>query len=198
MKVAADFVCDHGYSKPWSACWDCMQLGAAERPVPPAPAPLPEARKSGQMPETADDPIPKLTGDKDVSVPVREIDPHMDGPENDWLFGNNGFPWGLRPGGWVYLRHDGVLSGRARARSVGFRDVRPFHTGEPEDQGPGPTLEVDPSSWERVAIDLGDLADSQHQGYRYLITATDGTVTHLSATDPVPDWLDVDPQGPTT
>lgn len=92
MKVAADFVCEHGYLKPWSACLDCIQLGATDRPVPPAPAPIASAVRPGRMPQTAEDPIPKLMGDNDVRVPVREIDPHMDGPENDWLFGDNGFP----------------------------------------------------------------------------------------------------------
>jgi hypothetical protein len=45
------------------------------------------------MPQTVDDPVPELEGDRDVSVPVREIAPHMDGSENDWLFGDGGFPW---------------------------------------------------------------------------------------------------------
>ncbi len=198
MKVAADFVCEHDFPKPWSTCRDCMEMGSAKRPEPPAPAPPTSASKSRQMPQTVDDPVPELEGDRDVSVPVREIAPHMDGSENDWLFGDGGFPRHLRAGGWVYIRHDGELSGRVRVRGIGFREVRPWHTGEPEDQGPGATIEVDPTSWERVSIDLGALAESQRQGYRYLITATDGTVTHLSATDPVPDWLDVDPQGPTT
>jgi hypothetical protein len=52
-------------------------------------------------------------------------------------------------------------------------------------------FDVDPDSWEEVDFPLGVLAESQRQGYRYLITSADGTqVRHLIAKDPVPegDW----------
>lgn len=193
MLVEADYICEHGMPEPWATCTDCMFKSAADRPQPPAPPPPPRAARRGAMPKTAGDPLPVLLGDKDVSVPVWEFDVHMDGPGSSWLFAENGFPWELRPGGWVYLRHDGRLGGRARVRRIGFRDVRHYHTGDATDAGPGPTIEVDPDTWEATSIDLGELSESQRQGYRYLITAIDGTVTHLSASDPVPDHIEVDP-----
>jgi hypothetical protein len=37
---------------------------------------------------------------------------------------------------------------------------------------------------------------NQRQGFRYLTTATDSTVRHFSASDPIPDDIDVDPPAP--
>ena len=78
---------------------------------------------------------------------------------------------------------------------IGFRHERRYHTGD-SDKGPGPTIEVDPNTWEPTSIELGDRAESQRQGYRYLITCTDGTVIHLSASDRIPEDIDVDPAAP--
>ncbi len=196
MKVPADYICEHGLPQPWATCVDCMYLAPAERPEPPIPPPPPRTARRGQMPATPDDPLPRLVGDKDMSYPVHDFEAHMLGPRNSWLFAENGFPWDLRPGGWVYLRHDGILGARGRVDGIGFRTERRQHTGEPDDVGPGPTIEIDPNTWESTSIDLGDLAETQRQGYRYLITALDGTVTHLSAGDSIPDDLDIDPPAP--
>jgi hypothetical protein len=149
------------------------------------------------MPRTEGDPPPPLIGNKDVSVPVYDIDAHTSGDGNDWLFAENGFPWDLRPGGWVYLRNEGRLGARARVEGIGFRTERRYHTGS-GDAGPGPTIEVDPATWETVDVDLGELAESQRQGYRYLITTVDGDVVHLSAGKHVPPDIDVDPPAGTT
>ena len=49
-------------------------------------------------------------------------------------------------------------------------------------------FEVDPDTWEEVDIPLGELADRQRQGYRYLITSGDGLdVRHLTVGDRVPE-----------
>ena len=193
MRVSADFVCEHGFPKPWVTCVDCMSLGVADRPRPPVSPPTRKPGRPGHMPWTANDPVPQLCGDRDLSTPVHEVDPHVLGPGNGWLFGDQGFPKHLRPGGWVYLRHDGMLGARARVRGIGFRVERRLHTGDPDDLGPGPTIELDAETWEFVAIDLGELADHQRQGYRYLITAVDGSVYHLAAGAPIPDDIEVDP-----
>jgi len=196
MKVPDDYVCEHGLPRPWVTCTECMFKSAGERPQPPALPPPARAARRGAMPKAAGDPLPVLLGDKDVSVPVWDFDVHMDGPGRGWLFAENGFPWELRPGGWVYLRHEGRLGGRARVKGIGFRDVRQYHTGDSSDAGPGPTIEVDPDTWEPTSIDLGELSESQRQGYRYLITAIDGTVTHLSASDRIPAQFKTDPPAP--
>lgn len=201
MNVDEDFVCEHGMTKPWATCVHRMYLPEDERPVPPRSVLQPprETRSSsparGSLPKTDTDPWPALTGNKDISYPVHDIDAHVDGPGRDWLLGEHGFPKELRNGGWVYLRHDGRLSARARIRGIGFRNSRPPHTGDShEDFGPGPTLELDPNTWQRVDHDLGELAESQRQGYRYLITCADGSIRHLTATDAIPD--DITPDEP--
>jgi hypothetical protein len=145
------------------------------------------------LPKTASDPWPDLVGDKDVSVPVYDFVAHAQGPENEWLLAESGFPWDLRQGGWIYLRHDGRLGARARVKGIEFREKRVQHTGNPIDLGPGPAIAVDAATWEFVDIDLGDLAESQRQGYRYLITTTAGKVVHLTAREAVSPDIEVDP-----
>ena len=78
--------------------------------------------------------------------------------------------------------------------SIGFRADRSYHTGNEEDEraGPGPTIEVDPDSWEAVSSTWAT-SPRVAEGYRYLITAVDGTVTHLIAGDRIPGNIDVDP-----
>lgn len=196
MRVSADFVCDHDMPKPWATCIECMLLPAHQRPEHPAPTPAPRKpnARPGLMPKTAEDPIPDLIGDRDVSYPVWSFVEHMEGEGNDWLFGEQGFPWGLRQGGWIYLRSDGVLGARVRVKGIGFREVRREHTGdEMLNLGPGPTIEVDPSTWDRCSHELGDLAERQRQGYRYLITTQDGKIEHLMADMQIPPELKIDP-----
>jgi hypothetical protein len=185
--------------KPWATCIDCMYRPEDTRPVPPRkvvekkPAKPSRAPSKSKLPQTAKDPLPPLPGNKDLSCAVFEIAAHVDGPGNDWIVAK-GFPAQLRPGGWIYLRHDGSLGARARVTGIGFRENRPQHTGDTtENWGPGPTIEIDASTWERIDSPLGELADSQRQGYRYLATPVTGDVMHLMAGDPIPDDFDLDP-----
>ena len=158
---------------------------------------MPCSRYAFRWVGVADDPLPDLIGDRDVSYPVWAFDEHIEGPGNEWLFGEQGFPWGLRQGGWIYLRSDGVLGARVRVKGIGFREARCEHTGdEKRDLGPGSTIEGEPSTWERCEHRLGDLADSQRQGYRYLITKRDGEIMHLMAGQQIPPELDLDPPSP--
>ncbi|MCC5952050.1 MAG: hypothetical protein JJU45_08130 [Acidimicrobiia bacterium] len=125
-----------------------------------------------------------------MSVPVYDPQPYL-GAWTDWLLAQ-GYPHDLRAGGWVYLRLDDRLVGRVRARGMVWRDHRPWRTGDGSEQGdeagPGLAFDVDPTTWEEVEFELGELADRQRQGYRYLITSSDGrTVQHLMTSDPIPD-----------
>ena len=185
--------------KPWATCIDCMYRPEDTRPVPPRkveekkPAKASRAPSKSKLPLTAKDSIPSLTGNKDLSCSVYEIAAHVDGPGNDWIVAK-GFPAQLRAGGWIYLRHGGSLGAKARVKGIGFREDRPHHTGDTsENWGPGPTIEIDASTWEPLDISLGELAESQRQGYRYLATSTDGEIRHLMAGDPVPDDFEIDP-----
>jgi hypothetical protein len=173
--------CEHGEIR--AACIDCLS-----KPRPHAPKPA-RPRRPTSSPKSADDIILPLSGDKDVSVPVHRLDPYLDA-RTDWLIGQ-GYPHDLRPGGWLYLRNDDHLRARVRARRMAWREERPWRTGESLDDpgaGPGLVFDVDPATWEAVAFPLGELADRQRQGYRYLITAADGaSVRHLTAGDPLPE-----------
>ncbi len=196
MKVEADYVCEHGMPQPWATCTECMLLPFDLRPIGPRPVPAPKrpVSRPGVMPKTADDPIPDLIGDRDLSFPVWDFAAHRTGEDNDWLFGGQGFPWSLRAGGWIYLRHDGVLGARVRVRGIGFREERKEHTGDPREiLGAGPTIELFPDSWEDFDEKLGDLAESQRQGYRYLITSVDSKIKHLMANEPLPANFEIDP-----
>jgi hypothetical protein len=67
---------------------------------------------------------------------------------------------------------------------------RPWRTGDSVDDVTHPSAGwvfiVDPDTWENVDIPLDALADSQKQGYRYLITSDDGLdIRHLSADEPI-------------
>ena len=193
MKVEADYVCEHKMPRPWATCVECMSLPISERPEPPAIQPPPRPTPRGRLPQSATDGLPALVGDKDMSFPVHDFDAHMVGPDNGWLV-TQGFPWDLRKGGWVYLRHEGQLGGRARVRGIGWREERKLHTGDPDGTwGPGATIELDASTWERFDHDLGALADDQRQGYRYLITDTFDQIHHLIAGEPVPETIAVSP-----
>lgn len=127
-----------------------------------------------------------LHGDRDVSVPVCSFDAYRDAV---WV-PVSGRPHALRDGGWVYLRHRGRLGARVRAVAVAEVPVRPRRTGadadHPEGLGPGTVLRVDPSTFERVDIDLGAAAARMRSGIRYLRAAPDGTVVHLAVNDEVP------------
>ena len=132
-----------------------------------------------------------LHGDRDASVPVCSITAYVDA-DADWL-PVPGYPRLLRPHGWVYLRERGRLGARVRAEGVEHLAVRPCRT--PRDAraaalGPGTAICVDPTTWERVDIDLGPDAIRMRSGIRYLRVTRAGELTHLLATEPVPtgDW----------
>lgn len=113
--------------------------------------------------------------------------------QTEWIVGS-GHPTDLRAGGWVYLRSEGRLWARARARRSEFREERRARTGEVgSDFGPGVVIIVYPETWEACDYDLGDVADSQHQGYRYLLTMRNGHLVHLSAGESIPDDIDWEP-----
>jgi len=156
----------------------------------PAPALPPTRRAPTTSPKSADDQIAPLSGTKDISVPVHQVEPYVG---SDWLMASSGYASDLRPGGWVYLRHDGHLAGRVRARSMGWRDRRPWRTGvDAGEARPGLVFEVDPSTWDDFELDLGDDAERMRQGYRYLLTTADGAdVEHLAVGDPIPvgEWI---------
>lgn len=77
-----------------------------------------------------------------------------------------------------------------------WRDQRPWRSGREttefsgspdESEGPGLVFGLAPETWEAASIDLGDLAETQINGYRYLLTTTTGDVHHFMAQDPIPD-----------
>jgi hypothetical protein len=171
--------CPHGEHA--SYCLACLEGPPPKRRVTAAP------RRPTVAPTSADDVIRLLAGTKDLSVPVHDVAPYQG---TDWLRAN-GYPHDLRQGGWLYLRVDGALSARVRVRSMGWRDERPWRTGEAgEDAGPGLVFELAPDSWATVDIDLGADAERMRQGYRYHLTAADGSVVHLTSGGPIPagDW----------
>lgn len=176
-------LCEHGEYP--SACIDCIGKPYVQPRKAPAPA------RATHSPRSADDVILPLSGTKDISVPVFKIGPYLD-EQTNWLLAQ-GYPHDLRSGGWLYLRCDGGLRGRVRVLGMGWREDRPWRTGDdPDERGAGPglvfTLAAD--TWEKVDIELGDSADSQRSGFRYLATTTSGEVAHLMANDPIPpgDW----------
>jgi hypothetical protein len=138
-----------------------------------------------------DDPTASLQGDRDVSVAVCSADAYRGAA---WV-PVPGHPHHLRAHGWVYLRHDGRLVARVRARGTAQLEVRPRRTPTTVDDpgfGPGRVLLVDPDTFEDTQVDLGPLASRQRSGLRYLRATRRGTVVHLAASEPVPagDWDD--------
>lgn len=154
-------------------------------------------RSEGKGPSTAGDVvelpvIEPLNGDKDISLPVADVEGCVGSPD-DWLIAR-GYPLALRPGGWVYLRHNGVLAARVRVLAMVWRESRIWRTGDVgTEAGPGLAFEIDRATWERCEFELGELAGSQRQGYRYLITSADGErIAHLSVDEAVPvDFVDL-------
>jgi hypothetical protein len=149
-------------------------------------------RSEGRGTTATDDAIEQLPvveplhGDRDISLPVRDVDGCVDSPD-DWLIAR-GYPRALRRGGWLYLRHNGVLAARVRVLAMVWRESRIWRTGDiGNEAGPGLAFEIDPATWERCGFELGELAGSQRQGYRYLITSADGErIAHLTVDRPLP------------
>jgi hypothetical protein len=176
-------MCEHGDFR--AACLECLG-----QPRPPVAKSAPKPKRPTFAPKSAEDPIRELRGDKDVSVPVPELEPTL-GRCTDWLLAY-GYPHDLRKHGWVYLRVANRLAARVKVRRMAWREVRSWRSapaaGTDHNPGPGMVFEVDPDTWEEVDIPLGELADRQRQGYRYLITSGDGLdVRHLTVGDRVPE-----------
>lgn len=142
-------------------------------------------------PKSASDPIAALAGDKDVSMPVHALEPYL-GARTDWMPAMNGYPHGLRSGGWLYLRCDARLAARVRVPLMAWRDERPWRTGDnPDNQGWGAGLvfAVDPASWKPFDQDLGEDAEWMRQGYRYHWTDEFDIVHHVMKDAKVPDTI---------
>lgn len=156
-------LCEHGEIE--VACLDCFgqpRKLAAQRNV---------TRRTTKTPTSATESIAPFSGALDVSIPFTD-------PSD--LFGRETvpariFPHHLRRGGWVYLRSESELTGRVRARKMVW-----------DDQTNEMAIQVDPATWdESVSIPLGDLAVQQRNGYRYLESHDDGSVTHYKGGRPV-------------
>jgi hypothetical protein len=178
MSNTANQYCEHGEFP--VACLDCMAM-----PQPVAPRPKARA-KATKSPMTENDLIAPLGGSLDISIPVDTAD---DLVGSSWIAAH-AFPHDLRRSGWVYLRCEGSLTAKAKAKKVEWRNERAV--GE-TDAGPGMVITVDPESWDAsVDIPLGHLASRQIKGYRYLKTVDDGQVIHYSGGKPVADLLEDD------
>lgn len=178
-------ICEHGDYK--AACLECLGMPQPRPKVQPAPA---RARRPTTRPRSAAEEILNLHGDKDISIPVPEVEPTF-GARSDWLLAD-GYPHYLRPNGWIYLRMGDALVARVVAKRMLWRDHREWRSGPALDSGrsagPGLVFEVDPDTWEEQNHALGELADRQRQGYRYLITSPDGSrIAHLVADSPIPE-----------
>lgn len=156
-------LCEHGEIE--AACLDCFA-----KPKKLAPQKK-VTQRTTKSPMSPNDMIAPFTGALDMSLPV-------DGaPE---LFGASHlpakiFPHHLKRGGWVYLRSEGCLQGRVKAKKMIWS----------EDLN-GMMIEVDPATWNPdINIPLGELTEKQNTGYRYLATNDDDSVTHYMGGKPV-------------
>jgi hypothetical protein len=151
--------------------------------VVPPPAPTPRATKS---PSSAKDKISPLGGDLDMSMPAAKIQDLI----GSATLPARAFPHYLRKSGWIYLRSDERLEARVRAGKLIWQDER-FDLSEPDrDLGPGLAIQVDVDSWDGgVQIELGRQAVNQRDGYRYLMTNDDDTVTHYRGGKPIVDLV---------
>jgi hypothetical protein len=174
--------CEHGEMQ--VACLECL---AMPKKVAPQQVSAPRATKN---PSSENDKISPLGGDLDMSLPVDIVDGWVG---SDWLTART-FPHYLRRSGWVYLRCNGSLQARVKAIKVVWRCERKVPTEGPYvDLGPGMALQIDPRTWDdTIDIPLGDLADQQEHGFRYLLADEDGTVVHYRGGRPVPDRVDDD------
>ena len=172
--------CEHDEVK--AACLECLAM--PKKVTPPRPT-TPRATKN---PSSAKDKISPLAGEFDMSLPV--IDPAL--VIGQACLPARAFPHYLRRSGWIYLRSEGRLHARVKASKVIWEDDR-LDLADPErDLGPGIAIEVDARTWDTdIDIDLGLLADQQRDGFRYLMTNDDDTVTHYRGGKPIVD-LDED------
>jgi hypothetical protein len=148
--------------------------------TPPPPA-APRATKN---PSSAKDKISPLAGELDMSIPVNDVEALI-GSET---LSARAFPHYLRRSGWIYLRTADSLQARVKATKVVWQDARDDLIDPERELGAGIAIAVDPRTWESdVSIDLGNLASRMQDGFRYLMTNDDDTVTHYLGGKPIVD-----------
>lgn len=171
--------CEHGEVE--AACLECLAMPKKITPPPPA---KPRATKN---PSSENDKISPLAGDLDMSLPVAAVDSAFG---SDFLAAR-AFPHYLRRAGWIYLRCEDKLQARVKATKVVWQDDRVDLADPDRNLGAGIVIEVDPRSWDSdIDIDLGPLAARQRDGFRYLKTNDDDTVTHYMGGRPVAEASD--------
>ncbi|MGH1490477.1 MAG: hypothetical protein ACRBK7_13995 [Acidimicrobiales bacterium] len=173
-KTAAIAYCEHG--EVVAACLECLAMPKKITPPPPA---TPRATKN---PSSAKDKISPLAGDLDMSIPVNDVDKLIGSPS----LSARAFPHYLRRSGWIYLRTDDRLEARVKATKVVWQDERDDLVDPDRDLGAGIVIEVDTLTWDSdIDIDLGKLAPRMRDGFRYLKTNEDDTVTHYMGGKPI-------------
>lgn len=147
--------------------------------VTPPPPQTPRATKN---PSSVKDKISPLAGDLDMSVPV-EIIEGIIGAEH---LPARVFPHYLRRSGWIYLRSSDRLLARVKATKVVWQDERVDMADPTRDLGAGIAIAVDSRTWDTdIDIELGALAERQRDGFRYLKTNDDDSVTHYMGGKPI-------------
>lgn len=156
-------LCEHGEIE--VACLDCF--GKPKKLTAQGKV----TKRTTKTPASANDSIAPFSGALDVSIPF--ADPaDVVGSET---VPARIFPHHLRRGGWVYLRNEEALAGRVKAKKMIW-----------DDAANEMAIQVDPETWDgEISIPLGDLAIQQRNGYRYLASNDDGSVTHFKGGKPV-------------
>lgn len=173
-KTATIAYCEHG--EVTAACLECLAMPKKVTPPPPA---TPRATKN---PSSAKDKISPLAGDLDMSMPVDDVSAVI----GMSVLPARAFPHYLRRAGWIYLRSEDRLQARVKASKVIWVDERMDLADPTRDLGPGIAIEVDQKSWDDdIKIELGAQAERQRDGFRYLKTNDDDTVTHYMGGKPV-------------
>ena len=172
--------CEHDEVK--AACLECL---AMPKKVTPPKAPTPRATKN-----------PSSARDKISPSPASSTCRSRCARSTAWSDRRRCRP-GPSPttsGGpaWIYLRCDGRLMARVKATKVIWEDDRRDLADPERDLGPGIAIQVDSRTWDPdIDIDLGQLAAQQRDGFRYLMTNDDDSVTHYRGGKPIVD-LDED------
>ena len=179
--TAASVYCEHDEVQ--AACLECLAMPKKITPPPPS---TPRATKN---PSSVNDKISPLAGDLDMSMPVASVEKHL----GSATLAARVFPHYLRRGGWLYLRCDDTLQARVKATKVIWEDGRTDLVDPQRDLGGGLAIEVDPKTWDdSINIDLGCLASRQRDGFRYLKTNDDDSVTHYLGGRPITDYDEID------
>lgn len=171
--------CEH--DEVMAACLECLAMPKKVTPPPPA---APRATKN---PSSAKDKISPLAGDLDMSMPVH----NADGLIGSETLSARAFPHYLRRSGWIYLRTEDCLVARVKASKVIWQDEREDLVDPERDLGAGLAIAVDSRTWENdIKIPLGTLASRMRDGFRYLMTNDDDTVTHYLGGKPIVDLVE--------